>query len=50
MSVQNVPQSLVITPESGLEVERWCLKQFGLLQVGVEGVDVESASVKLIRT
>jgi len=36
MLVQNVPQSLVITAESGLGVERWCLKQFWLLQVGVD--------------
>jgi len=30
---------------NGLRVERWCLKQFGLLQVGVEGFDIESAPV-----
>jgi len=40
MLVQNVPQSLVITAESGIGVERWCLKQFRLLQVGVD-VSVE---------
>ena len=28
MLVHNVPQSLVITAESGLGVERWCLKLF----------------------
>ena len=50
MLVQSVPLSLVITAESGLGVERWCPKQFGLLQVGVEGVDVESAPVAYLTT
>ena len=41
---------MVITAESSLRVERWCLKQFGLLQVGVKGVDIESAPVAYLTT
>jgi len=48
MLVQNMPQSLIITAESGLGVERWCLKRLGWLQVGVEGV--ESAPVAYLTT